>query len=73
MKDQKLFTRVTADFTPQAYITLEEVAKKLNTNKADAIRKSLGLILYVLTQKENGKRLIVESEDGSKRTEIVTL
>jgi hypothetical protein len=72
-KGQKEYIRVTADFTPKAYNTLNEVAEKLSTNKADAIRRALGLILYVLDQQANGKKIILETEDGKNRTQIVTL
>ena len=66
-------TRVTADFTPEAYKALKEVSQMLGSNKAEAIRRSLGLILYVLHQKKKGKRFIVEDENGKDRVEIVTI
>jgi hypothetical protein len=72
-EDKKEYYRVTADFSPQAYATLKEISEKLGSNKADTIRRSLGLILYVLNQKAKGRRLVVENEDGKDRTEIVTI
>ncbi|MDL1892984.1 hypothetical protein FBQ87_08850 [Sphingobacteriales bacterium CHB3] len=66
-------TRVTADFDAEAYKALNEVAELLGTTKADAIRRALGLSRYVLKQKHNGKKLILEDEDGKDKVEIVTL
>jgi hypothetical protein len=60
--------RITADFSPEAYEALERVAKNLNTtNKADALRRALGLIDFVLTeQKKDGyllsKKMIKEGK-----------
>jgi hypothetical protein len=71
--NEKKATRVTVDFDPEAYKALNEAAELLGTTKAEAIRKALGLSLYVLREKRNGKRLIVETNDGKERVEIVTL
>lgn len=63
--------RITADFSPEAYEALERVAKNLDTTKADALRRALGLIDFLLTQKKEGYAIVLE-KDG-RRKEIVTL
>ncbi|MCH7574489.1 MAG: hypothetical protein IIA59_05110 [Candidatus Marinimicrobia bacterium] len=63
--------RITADFHPDAYAVLNRVADMLHTSKADALRRALGLIDYILTIQSNGSELIIE-EKGGKRTVIKT-
>ena len=63
--------RITADFSPEAYEALERVAKNLDTTKADALRRSLGLIDFLLTEKKEDWKLVLEKDD--RRREIVTL
>lgn len=64
-------TRITADFSPEAYQTLTEVAQQLDTTKAEALRRSLGLLRFILEQKKEGYKIFVEN--GTLRKEIVTL
>ena len=66
-------TRITADFDPEAYQALTEVAKSLRTNKADAIRRALGLIQFLLKEKEQGMLFILEDKDGKTRKQIVAV
>jgi len=63
--------RITADFSPEAYEALERVAKNLDTTKADALRRALGLIDFLLTEKSKDWVLVLEKDD--RRREIVTL
>jgi hypothetical protein len=65
-------TRVTVDFTPEAYAALTEISKALSTSKAEALRKSLGLMRFVLeeTQRKHAK-LILEGPKRGERREIV--
>lgn len=73
MESNTELKRITADLTPEAYEVLSEVAKQLHTSKADVLRRSLGLINFLLKEKEKGYKLILESQSGSDRKEIVTL
>ena len=63
--------RVTADFSPQAYEELEEIAKQLGTTKVEAIRKALGLLKYIGEEKRKGASIIVRN--NKKEKEIVTI
>ena len=65
--------RITADFDQEAYSALTEVSESLGTTKAEALRKALGLIRFILREKKEGFRLILENERGKERKEIVTL
>ncbi len=67
----KKLTRMTADFTPEAYETLTNVAEKVGGSKAEAVRKALGLFWFLLQQKDAGWTLVLEK--GDRRREIVTL
>lgn len=63
--------RITADFSPEAYEALERVAKSLDTTKADALRRALGLIDYLLVEKSKDWILVLEKDD--RRREIISL
>jgi len=63
--------RITADFSPDAYKVLTDTAAELHISKAEALRKALGLIYFVIRQQKDGWTLILEK--GDKRKEIVTL
>ncbi len=67
------YKRITADFDPDAYAALTEVAEMLHSTKAEALRRALGLIRFALREKKDGMRLMVENKSGSERKEIVTL
>jgi hypothetical protein len=64
-------TRITADFTPEAYDTLTDVANMLDKSKAEAMRQALGVLSFLLKEKKAGWRLYLEK--GDDRKEIVTL
>ena len=66
-------TRVTADFSPEAYATLSRVAKRLQTTKAEALRKALSLLDFVLGHQTEGWKLVLEHEKTNERKYIVTL
>ena len=63
--------RVTADFSPQAYEELEEMAAQLGTSKVETIRKALGLLKYIGEEKKKGASIIVRA--NGKEKEIVTI
>ncbi|WP_170064983.1 hypothetical protein [Methylovulum psychrotolerans] len=50
---------------------MERVAKNLDTTKADALRRALGLLDFVLTERKEGWKVVLEKDD--RRREIVTL
>jgi len=62
--------RITADFHPEAYAVLQKVADELHTTKADALRRALGLINYVLEAQSEGNELFIEKNGSNKRTII---
>jgi hypothetical protein len=64
--------RIVADFTPEAYEVLSDVAQQLNTSKADALRRALGLANFILRQQKEGWRVILEHEKDKVRKELVT-
>ena len=63
--------RITADFSPEAYQVLSDTSTQMSISKAEALRKALGLIAFVLRHQKEGWTLILEK--GDKRKEIVTL
>jgi hypothetical protein len=65
--------RITADFSPEAYQTLERVASKLNTTKADALRRALGLIDLVISHQREGWKLTLQNAQTKDRKEIITI
>jgi len=67
----KSVTRVTADFSPEAYETLSSVSNQLDASKAEVLRKALGLLNFVVKHRAQGWRLVLEKDDARK--EIVTL
>jgi len=67
------FKRITADFSPEAYEVLSNVARKLRTTKADTLRRALGLINFILREQSNGWKIILENKEGTERKEIITL
>ena len=69
----KELTRITADFSLEAYQTLNEVADLMNTTKADVLRRSLGLLRFVLQEQKEGRKIVIEDGVGTVRKEIVTL
>lgn len=71
METKRQLTRITADFTPEAYETLSTVSESLQTTKAEALRKALGLLNFVIKHRNQGWKLVLEKDDDRK--EIVTL
>jgi hypothetical protein len=66
-------TRVTVDFSPEAYAALEEISRTLGASKAEALRKALGLMRFVLQETRKGAKLILEGPNQRERREIVQL
>lgn len=65
--------RVTVDFSDEAFETLDTISAALNTSKAEALRKSLSLMRYVLEEKKRGGKLVIENEKENRREVIVQL
>ncbi len=69
-------TRVTVDFSPEAYAALDEISKALHTSKAEALRKALGLMRFALHERvgqPGGTKLILEGPGRGERREIIQL
>jgi len=64
-------TRVTVDFSPEAYRAVEEISKALSTSKSEALRKALGLMRFVLEEKTKGAKLVMEGPKRGERREIL--
>lgn len=67
----KAVKRVTADFSPEAYEILENVSALLKTNKAEALRRSLGLVKFVLEEQKEGNKIIVENKKSKEQKQIL--
>lgn len=67
-------SRFTIEFSPEVDKQIEEIASKLDApTKAEVIRKALGLLSYVVKEKDKGSALILENAKKKTRKEIVTL
>lgn len=65
--------RVTVDFSNEAFEAVEKISKKLDTSKSEALRRALGLMRFVLEEKDKGAKLILEGPERGERREIVQL
>ncbi|MDG0022725.1 hypothetical protein [Trinickia sp. Y13] len=63
-------TRVTVDFSAEAYQALDEVAKRIGGSKAEALRRSLGAYRFILRQQQEGWDVMLEK--GGERKQLVT-
>jgi len=64
-------TRMTTDFSSDSYQVLENVAIRLDTSKASALRKGVTLLDVLLQHKAEGWKFFLEKAD--ERKEILTL
>jgi hypothetical protein len=64
-------TRVTVDFSPEAYEALNEVAKYIDGSKAEALRRALGAYRFLLNQQRDGWNVMLEK--GKERKQLVQL
>ena len=69
----KMMRRISIDFSDQAFEELGRISRRLNVTKAGALRKALGLIKYVLEEREAGGKLFIENKSQKVKKEIVTL
>lgn len=65
--------RVTVDFSDEAYKAIDEIAQALSTTKSEALRKSLGLMHFVLEERKRGAKLLIEDPKENVKKEIVQL
>lgn len=63
--------RVTVDFSPEAFEAVDTISKGLSTSKAEALRKALGLMRFILQEKNKGAKLILEGPERGERREII--
>ena len=63
--------RVTVDFSEEAYIALEQLSNDLKTTKADILRRSLGLMRFVVEETNNGANFVLENPRTKDRKQIV--
>jgi hypothetical protein len=63
-------TRVTVDFSPEAYAALNDVAERIGGSKAEALRRALGAYRFILRQQEEGWSVMLEK--GRDRKQLVT-
>lgn len=67
------FKRITADLSPEAYETLSQIAKQLETSKAEALRRALGLTYFILRHQKEGGKVILEDKEGKERQRLVAV
>ncbi len=66
--------RYTIEFADDVDRKLDALAVSLGVRtKADVVRKALGLLDYVVSEKALGKKLVIEDEKKNEREVLVTL
>ncbi len=56
--------RVQLDFSDEAFDTLKALRKQINASShAEVLRNSLGLLKWVIKERQEGNRILVESKD----------
>jgi hypothetical protein len=67
-------SRFTVEFSPSVDRDIDEIAHELGvTTKADVVRKALNLLKYVVRERKEGAKFVLENERQNTRKEIVTL
>jgi len=67
-------SRFTVEFSPSVDRDIEEIGRDLGvTTKADVVRKALNLLKYVVRERKEGAKFVLENERQNTRKEIVTL
>ena len=67
-------SRFTIEFSEDLDQQIDMIARALNApTKADVIRKALGLLSYVVKERDEGSTLVLENKKANIRKEIVTL
>ena len=66
--------KYTIQLSKKAEKDLVHLTKRLGVkSKADAVRKALNLLQYVLEEQKGGGKLMVENTKNNSRKEIVTI
>lgn len=67
-------SRFTIEFSKDLDQQIDQIARALDApTKADVVRKALGLLSYVVKERDTGSTLILENKTTNVRKEIVTL
>ncbi len=59
--------KYTIELAPKGEKTLAKVARTLEVSKADAIRRSLGVMDILTEAVEQGGKVIIEDANGNRR------
>jgi hypothetical protein len=52
--------KVTVNFAPQTYATLETVAKTRNVSMSEALRQAIGLLAFYVDSAKAGDRILID-------------
>ena len=67
-------SRFAIEFSGEVDKQIDDIQAELHVQtKADVVRKALGLLGYVVRERKEGSRLILENDERNVRKEIVTL
>ena len=66
--------KYTINFSAETDRDLERLTKALGVNsKADVVRRALNLLRYVLDERKDGGRLVVENNRDKTKKEVVPI
>ena len=67
-------SRFTIEFSEEVDKQIEIIQESTGaTTKADVIRKALGVLTYIVEEKNQGGKVLIENEKQNLRKELVTL
>ena len=66
-------TKLTVQLPNEAIDHIEEIAKILSISRTDAIRRALKIELFLLKEKEAGKKILLRDEKNDTTMEVVML
>ncbi len=70
MRDKKI--RIQMDMTPKAASRLDELGKQLDVaSRAEVVRRSLGMLEWVLHKMNTGSTIYLENEKNGDRCQVV--
>ncbi len=72
-KTKKGSKRLNVNISNSLDSTLESLAQREETNKSEILRKAIALFDLVVTEKEQGGKLIVIDENNNIKKEIIGL
>lgn len=59
--------RFNVEFSEEAMATVDELAKRQNTTKAEIIRRAIALEKWFFDTAAEGSKVVVEKPDGTQR------